>query len=108
MRDIAVAAGAGGRGARRRQPSPFARSLLFGYVGAFLYEGDAPLAERRAQALSLDSTLLAELLGPTELRELLDPEAVAEIEARAAAAGARPARARRRTPCTTCCARSAT
>ncbi len=54
------------------QASPFARSLLFGYVGAFMYEGDVPLAERRAAALSLDSTLLAELLGRSELRELLD------------------------------------
>jgi ATP-dependent Lhr-like helicase len=54
------------------QPSPFARSLLFGYVASFLYEGDSPLAERRAQALSLDPTLLAELLGRTEMRELLD------------------------------------
>ena len=62
-------------------PSPFARSLLFGYVGAFMYEGDSPLAERRAQALSLDSRLLAELLGSAELRELLDPDALAEIEA---------------------------
>ncbi len=62
------------------QPSPFARSLLFGYVGMFLYEGDAPLAERRAQALSLDSALLAELLGQAELRELLDADAVAEVE----------------------------
>jgi ATP-dependent helicase Lhr and Lhr-like helicase len=53
-------------------PSPFAASLLFGYVGAFMYEGDSPLAERRAAALSLDSTLLAELLGRVELRELLD------------------------------------
>lgn len=61
-------------------PSPFARSLLFGYVAAFLYEGDAPLAERRAQALALDSTLLAELLGQAELRELLDPDAVHEVE----------------------------
>ena len=60
--------------------SPFARSLLFGYVGMFLYEGDAPLAERRAQALALDATLLAELLGQAELRELLDAEAVAEVE----------------------------
>ena len=60
--------------------SPFARSLLFGYVGMFLYEGDAPLAERRAQALSLDSALLAELLGATELRELLDADALAEVE----------------------------
>ncbi|BBX74636.1 ATP-dependent helicase [Mycobacterium shinjukuense] len=58
-------------------PSPFAASLLFGYVGAFMYEGDAPLAERRAAALSLDSTLLAELLGRVELRELLDPEVIA-------------------------------
>ncbi|MGY1603839.1 ATP-dependent helicase [Geodermatophilus sp. SYSU D00815] len=60
--------------------SPFAQSLLFGYVGQFLYEGDAPLAERRAQALALDTGLLAELLGRSELRELLDAEAMAEIE----------------------------
>jgi ATP-dependent helicase Lhr and Lhr-like helicase len=58
-------------------PSPYAASLLFGYVGAFMYEGDAPLAERRAAALALDSTLLAELLGRVELRELLDPDVVA-------------------------------
>ncbi|MCU1590917.1 MAG: dependent helicase, Lhr family [Frankiales bacterium] len=62
-------------------PSPFARSLLFGYIGAFMYEGDAPLAERRAQALSLDSALLAELLGQAELRELIDTDALAEVEA---------------------------
>jgi ATP-dependent Lhr-like helicase len=62
------------------RPSPFARSLLFGYVGAFLYEGDAPLAERRAAALALDSTLLGELLGRVDLRELLDPAVVAESE----------------------------
>ncbi|MEV0127054.1 DEAD/DEAH box helicase [Dactylosporangium sp. NPDC050688] len=62
------------------RPSPFARSLLFGYVGAFLYEGDSPLAERRAAALALDPTLLAELLGRVELRELLDPEVVTETE----------------------------
>ncbi|WP_125077973.1 ATP-dependent helicase [Mycobacterium sp. P7213] len=55
-------------------PSPFAASLLFGYVGAFMYEGDSPLAERRAAALSLDPTLLAQLLGRVELRELLDPD----------------------------------
>ncbi|MCW2604850.1 MAG: putative ATP-dependent helicase lhr [Pseudonocardiales bacterium] len=61
-------------------PSPFAKSLLFGYVGMFLYEGDAPLAERRAQALSLDASLLAQLLGSTELRELLDPDAMAQVE----------------------------
>ncbi len=63
------------------QPSPFARSLLFGYVAAFMYEGDNPLAERRAAALSLDQGLLAELLGRAELRELLDPEVLAELEA---------------------------
>ncbi|MFI7248377.1 Lhr family helicase [Micromonospora chalcea] len=60
------------------RPSPFARSLLFGYVGALLYEGDAPLAERRAAALALDSGLLGELLGRVDLRELLDPEVLAE------------------------------
>ncbi|BBX13870.1 ATP-dependent helicase [Mycobacterium novum] len=62
-------------------PSPFAASLLFGYVGAFMYEGDSPLAERRAAALSLDPTLLAQLLGRVELRELLDPDAVAAVAA---------------------------
>jgi ATP-dependent helicase Lhr and Lhr-like helicase len=61
-------------------PSPFGKSLLFRYVGAFMYEGDAPLAERRAQALSLDPALLAELLGGDGLRELLDPAVVAETE----------------------------
>jgi ATP-dependent Lhr-like helicase len=67
-----------------QQPSPFARSLLFGYVAQFLYEGDSPLAERRAQALSLDPALLAELLGQQGyggLRELLDPSAVAALAA---------------------------
>jgi ATP-dependent Lhr-like helicase len=63
-----------------QQPSPFARSLLFGYIGAFMYEGDSPLAERRAQALSLDTALLAELLGQAELRELIDADALAEVE----------------------------
>ncbi len=63
------------------EPSPFARSLLFGYVAQFLYEGDSPLAERRAAALALDSTLLAELLGQADLRELLDPGAVETVEA---------------------------
>ncbi|WP_238840956.1 ATP-dependent helicase [Prescottella equi] len=61
-------------------PSPFASSLLFDYVGAFMYEGDSPLAERRAAALSLDSTLLAELLGRVELRELLDADVIAKAE----------------------------
>ncbi|ONK10795.1 ATP-dependent helicase [Streptomyces sp. MP131-18] len=64
-----------------REPSPFARSLLFGYVAQYLYEGDSPLAERRAAALSLDSRLLAELLGKAELRELLDPGVLADLEA---------------------------
>jgi ATP-dependent Lhr-like helicase len=62
------------------KPSPFARSLLFGYVGAFLYEGDSPLAERRAAALALDSTLLGELLGRVDLRELLEPAVVTATE----------------------------
>jgi ATP-dependent Lhr-like helicase len=60
--------------------SPFAASLLFDYVGQYLYEGDAPLAERRAQALTLDRELLAELLGTEELRELLDPAVVVDLE----------------------------
>ncbi len=63
-----------------QRPSPFAQSLLFGYVAAFMYEGDSPIAERRAAALTLDQGLLAELLGRAELRELLDPEVLAEVE----------------------------
>ena len=88
---------------RRQTPSPFAASLLFGYVGAFMYEGDSPLAERRAAALSLDSTLLAELLGRVELRELLDPQVIA-VDRRPAAAP-RPRTARPATPraSPTCC-----
>ncbi|MGB3684351.1 MAG: DEAD/DEAH box helicase [Ornithinimicrobium sp.] len=68
---------------RTQQASPFARSLLMGYIAQFLYEGDSPLAERRAAALSLDPALLAELLGRGEgaqLRDLLDPEVVATTE----------------------------
>ncbi len=60
--------------------TPFASSLLFDYVAAYMYEGDAPLAERRAQALALDRDLLRELLGQEELRELLDPEALEETD----------------------------
>ena len=60
--------------------SPFARSLVFSYVAAYLYQGDAPLAERKAQALTLDRNLLAELLGNEELRELLDAGVLAELE----------------------------
>ncbi len=59
-----------------RKPSPFASSLMFGYVGNFIYEGDAPLAERRAQALSIDQAQLRELLGEAEFRELLDADAI--------------------------------
>jgi ATP-dependent Lhr-like helicase len=80
------------RGVRRREvrlvtvdtlaPSPFSASLLFGYVANYLYEGDAPLAERRAQALSVDQRQLRELLGEAELRELLDGGALADLELR--------------------------
>ena len=64
-----------------RSASPFARSLVFAYVAAYIYEQDAPLAERKAQALTLDRGLLAELLGQAELRELIDPQVLAELEA---------------------------
>ncbi|CAM4189530.1 MULTISPECIES: ATP-dependent helicase [Corynebacterium] len=64
------------------QPSPFASSLLFNYTGAFMYEGDTPLAEKRAAALSLDPSLLAKLLGTVELRELLDADVIAETDAK--------------------------
>jgi ATP-dependent Lhr-like helicase len=63
-----------------QRPSPFAASLLFSYVANFIYEGDAPLAERRAQALSVNQAELRELLGAAELRELLDPAAIEELE----------------------------
>jgi len=63
-----------------RKPSPFASSLLFSYVANFMYEGDAPLAERRAQALTIDQDQLRELLGEADLRELLDADAIAEVE----------------------------
>ncbi len=61
-------------------PSPFSSSLLFGYVANYIYDGDAPLAERRAHALSIDQRQLRELLGEAELRELLDPETIVELE----------------------------
>jgi ATP-dependent Lhr-like helicase len=64
------------------KPSPFAASLLFSYVANYIYEGDAPLAERRAQALSIDQSQLEELLGDSDLRELLDAAALDEVEAR--------------------------
>jgi ATP-dependent Lhr-like helicase len=61
--------------------SPFASSLLFDYVATYMYEGDTPSAERRAAALALDRELLRELLGQEELRELIDPEALVDVEA---------------------------
>ena len=61
--------------------SPFASSLLFDYVATYMYEGDTPNAERRAAALALDRDLLRELLGQEELRELIDPEALVDVEA---------------------------
>ncbi|MBI2780253.1 MAG: DEAD/DEAH box helicase [Chloroflexi bacterium] len=73
-REIAI------HGVETVKASPFASSLLFDYVAAYMYEGDAPLAERRAGALALDRDLLRELLGQEELRELLDPEALADLE----------------------------
>jgi ATP-dependent helicase Lhr and Lhr-like helicase len=64
------------------KPSPFAGALLFSYIANYIYEGDAPLAERRAQALSIDQSQLEELLGDTDLRELLDATALDEVEAK--------------------------
>ena len=64
-----------------KAPSPFAASLLFSYVANYIYDGDAPLAERRAQALSVDQAQLRELLGDAELRDLLDADALDDIEA---------------------------
>ncbi|HEY2120675.1 MAG TPA: DEAD/DEAH box helicase [Candidatus Acidoferrum sp.] len=63
-------------------PSPFAASLLFSYVANYIYDGDAPLAERRAQALSIDQSQLQEILGDSDLRELLDSAALDEVESR--------------------------
>ena len=64
------------------KPSPFASALLFSYIANYIYEGDAPLAERRAQALSIDQSQLEELLGDTDLRELLDAAALDDVEAK--------------------------
>jgi ATP-dependent Lhr-like helicase len=63
-----------------RTPSPFASALLFSYVANYIYDGDAPLAERRAQALSIDQEQLRELMGDADLRELLDIHAIEETE----------------------------
>ena len=83
--------------------SPYAASLLFDYVANYMYEDDTPAAERRAQALSLDRDLLRELLGQEELRDLIDPGALEEVET-----PARAARRGRPTSCTTCSAAGAT
>ncbi|AKK05306.1 Lhr-like helicase [Corynebacterium mustelae] len=63
------------------QPSPFASAIMFNYTGAFMYQGDSPLAEKRAAALALDPSLLAQLLGSEGLRDLLDPEIIADVDA---------------------------
>jgi ATP-dependent Lhr-like helicase len=63
------------------KPSPFAAALLFSYIANYIYEGDAPLAERRAQALAIDQSQLQELLGDSDLRELLDQSVIDEVEA---------------------------
>ena len=78
--------------------SPFASSLLFDYVATYMYEDDTPLAERRAQALSLDRDLLRELLGQEELRDLIDRDAVDEVEVRASRARRLARRASRPAP----------
>ncbi len=62
------------------KPSPYAGALLFSYIANYIYDGDAPLAERRAQALSIDQSQLEEILGSTDFRELLDKAALAEVE----------------------------
>src|SRR5437763_14245630 len=62
------------------KPSPFAGSLLFRYVANYIYDGDAPLAERRAQALAIDQAQLRELPGEPELRELLDSDSLYQLE----------------------------
>ena len=73
-----------------RRASPFASSLMFDYIASYMYEGDAPLVDRRAQALALDRDLLRELLGAEELRELLDADALAELELELPVPDARP------------------
>ncbi len=61
-------------------PSPFATSLMFDFLASFMYEYDAPAAEKRATALTLDRTLLLELLGDPQFRDLLDPDVIAQVE----------------------------
>ena len=90
-----------------RVPSPFAASLLFSYVANYIYDGDAPLAERRAQALSVDQAQLRELLGDAELRELLDADAHRRARTRSCSTLTRGTRSGPRTACTICCCGSA-
>ena len=89
-----------------RTPSPFASSLLFSYVANYIYDGDAPLAERRAQALSIDQEQLRDLLGDADLRELLDADAIGEVEEQLQGCSKRSAFAPR-TASTICCCASA-
>ena len=88
-------------------PSPFASALLFGYVANYIYDGDAPLAERRAQALAIDQAQLRELLGEAELRELLDADALAARRARSSSTSTRRTRRAAPTASTICCCASA-
>ena len=97
LRDVRSRARAGRRG-RDRAAVAVRQLAAVRYVSAFMYEGDAPLAERRAQALALDRAVLAELMGREELRELLDADALDDARARAAAPGRTRAGARRRRP----------
>ncbi len=90
-----------------QKPSPFAGSLLFRYVANFIYDGDAPLAERRAQALAIDQSQLRELLGEPELRELLDPAAIERAEL-SCSSSTTSARLRTSTESTISCCASAT
>ncbi len=85
-------------------PSPFASAVLFGYVANYVYDGDAPLAERRAQALSIDQDQLRELMGDADLRELLDADAIKQTEEQLQCL-AENYRARNQTlmECMTCC-----
>ena len=103
------ARGASGWSASRsRSASPFASSLLFDYIGSFMYEGDAPLAERRAQALALDRELLAELLGSRGAARADRPGGGGRPRARAPGAGPDRGRLERSTASPTCCAGWAT
>lgn len=83
-------------------PSPFATSLLFGYVAEFMYQSDAPLAERRASVLSLDSELLRNLLGQVDPGELLDPQVIRGGRRVATTGSAEERKVKK--DCSTCCA----